>query len=227
MPSLQADNATKSANLIIGGRRIQTIGTIEPPAIRAAQLRARGHSTPTLHELHPCEAQFFKDLITALADPKGNKWHACIDPYTTEGYSKMRLFITDDGTAGGALNGEWMVSGFVYPDSPYRSSIRSSMAALITQGGRRIACFDTALPGIYAPEGMVPVARTEFFDTGLPQGWDLDTYATYNDGKPNTVFMAYSPGALDSEYTPGSGVLLPTHEAANDAVTRYLEAHAV
>jgi len=209
-------------HLTINGRQVRTIGTVEPPAERARELRARGFCTPTLHELHPSEAQFFKDLITTLADPAGNKWHACIDPYTTEGYARMRLFITDDGTAGGALNGEWMVSGFVYPSSPYRSSIRSSMAALIAQGGRRIACFDTALPAIYAPEGMVPVARTEFFDTGLPQGWDLETYAAFNNGRPNTVFMAYSEAALDSSYIPGSGALLPSHEAANDAVTEYL-----
>lgn len=223
MPTAQAERTHKST-LIIDGRHVHTIGTIEPPTARAAQLRARGFSTPTLHELHPSEAQFFKDRITTLADPAGNKWHACIDPYTTEGYAKMRLFITDDGTAGGALDGEWMVSGFVYPTSPYRSSIRSSMAALIAQGGRRIACFDTALPSIYAPEGMVPVARTEFFDTGLPHGWDLGTYAAFNNGKPNTVFMAYDAAALDSEYVPGAGITLPTHEAANAAVTQYLEA---
>jgi hypothetical protein len=224
MPTAQAERTHEEATLAIDGRSVRTIGTIEPPAIRAAQLQARGIATPTLHELHPDEAQFFKDRITHLANPSGNKWHACIDPYKTEGYAKMRLFVTDDGTAGGALNGEWIVSGFVYPKSPYRSSVRSSLSALIAEGGRRIACFDTALPGLYAPEGMVPVARTEFFDTGLPEGWDLDTYAAFNGGRPNTLFMAYSEAAIDSEYVPGSGVLLPTHEAANVAVTAYLEA---
>jgi hypothetical protein len=223
MSTSLAERAHADLTLTIDGRPVRTIGTIDPPADRAAKLQARGHSTPTLHELHPDEAQFFKDRITHLANPSGNKWHACIDPYTTEGYAKMRLFVTEDGTAGGALNGEWMVSGFAYPNSPYRSSIRSSLSALIAEGGRRIACFDTALPGLYAPEGMVPVARTEFFDTELPEGWDLDTYAAFNGGKPNTVFMAYSEAAIDSEYAPGAGTLLPTHEAANDAVTAYLE----
>ncbi|WP_231611367.1 hypothetical protein [Rhodococcus sp. CX] len=72
-------------------------------------------------------------------------------------------------------------------------------------GGRRLDCFDTVLPDLYADAGFVPVARLKWNDDHAPDEWDYDTFRTFNDGRPDVVFMAYDPDHVGGTYTRGAG----------------------
>ena len=81
------------AGVLIQGRHVRTIGSVECPPHRAAALTARGIPTPTLHELHPDEAGACRGLIGGLKE--GNRHHAFV--HDEQEYVAMRRFITDDG----------------------------------------------------------------------------------------------------------------------------------
>lgn len=211
-----------NAQRLSGQHDLRITGTWAPPPDRAAALTAAGLPTPALHELHREEAGKFRAMVAALSTPEGNRFHACISPYTTAEYATMRLFVTEDGSSGCALHGDEMVSGFSYPTPGKKPAARALLATLVSLGGRRLECFDTVLPRVYAREGMVVVARTRFFAEGLPAGWDLETYADYNGGRPDTVFMAYDPAALDGEYVEGSGTLVGSNEIAHQMAKAHI-----
>lgn len=222
-PVAVLERATLGRRVTLGnGQTVRTVGTWGPPADRQAVLAASGLPTPLVHELHPSEAPLFRAMVAALADPEGNRFHACISPYSVGDYATMRLFVTADGSGGCALHGDEMVSGFSYPSPGKKPAARSLLATLVSLGGRRLECFDTVLPWVYALEGMVVVARTRFFEEGLPPGWDLETYADFNNGRPDTVFMAFDPAALDGAYIEGSGTLVSTNTIAHAAVRDFL-----
>lgn len=53
----------------------------------------------------------------------------------------------------------------------------------------------------------MPVARLKWNDDyAPPDGWDYDTFRTFNDGRPpDVVFMAYDPDRVGGMYTRGGG----------------------
>lgn len=135
----------------------------------------------------------------------------------------MRTFVSDDGKAGFALKGDEIVSVFVHPDSKYRGSAGTLLATAVSQGGRRLDCYDTVLPAIYAREGFVPVARVPWDDDYAPDGWDYGTYAKFNGGRPDVVLMAYDPVAVDSTYDRSAGVPVTDFDAAEPLMRAKLE----
>ena len=170
-------------------------------------LEAMGLATPDLYELEqtPENAERFHAGISKLKE--NNPYAPSVYVYSPEEYGNMRMFLTEDGTAGVAIkDGDEMVSGFVHGDSPHKGAFRSVLSAAIAEGGVRGDAFDTILPHLYAQEGFVPVARQKFADEFAPEGWNYDTFSKYNGGRPDVVFLQYKPERVDSKYVPGEGV---------------------
>lgn len=90
-------------------------------------------------------------------------------------------------------------------DAAHSGCAQSLISTAVAAGGRRLDCFDTVLPKIYAEEGFVPAARLRWNDDYAPAGWDHATYRRYNQGRPDVVFMAYQTAAVDSAYNPAQG----------------------
>lgn len=134
----------------------------------------------------------------------------------------MRLFVTDDGSAGVALKGDEIVSVYAKKDGAYPRCGRALLATAVAQGGRRLDCYDTVLPKLYAEEGFRPVARVRWNDEYAPDDWDYDTFDGYNHGRPDVVFMAYDPDSLNRPYQPGEGRYVTDYDdglaAARDAL---------
>lgn len=172
-------------------------------------------STPVLYELGPDDADVFRDAILDLR--MGNPYAASVTVYDTADYADMRLLITDDGRAGIAVRGDEIVSVFARRDSAYPRCGRSLVAVAVEAGGRRLDCFDPALPRIYAAEGFRPVARLKWVDEYAPDGWDYQLYSNYNSGRPDVVFMRYDPARLDSHYQPGEGRYVEDYDAGLEA----------
>lgn len=198
-----SDRGSAADRFLIAGRSVHPVAVHHPPADRAAQLRAQGRPTPTLYELDPADADVFHGSITALTSR--SRFATSVHVYAEDEYRQMRLFITDDGRAGVALKGDDIVSVFSSPDGENVGCAPSLMATAVANGGRRLDCFDTVLPRLYASAGFVPVARLGWNDEYAPEGWDYGTYGQFNGGRPDVVFMAYDPDKVGSRYDPAAG----------------------
>lgn len=152
----------------------------------------------------------------------GNPYHASVAIYDESEYRSMRLFAVDDGKAGFALKGDEIVSVYCHNDSVHRGSTPALMAAAVDEGGRRLDCFDTVLPKIYGDAGFVPVARLRWNDEYAPDGWHYPTYRRYNEGRPDVVFMAYDPRAVDGDYDRTAGEYVDDYDEGLARVRTYL-----
>ncbi|NGP05675.1 hypothetical protein G6038_09290 [Rhodococcus sp. 14C212] len=141
--------------------------------------------------------------MTALT--KNNPFAASVYVYDEEEYARMQMLVTEDVTAGVALKGDEVVSVFAHQDGAHPGVAQSMLRQATALGGRRLDCFDTVLPKLYADAGFVPVARLTWNDDYAPDGWNYETYRRYNNGRPDVVFMAYDPSAVGSLYERGAG----------------------
>lgn len=202
--------------LLIDDRHITPVAIHRLQDKRAQHLRSLGESTPELYELHPRDAETYRRQMETLRD--GNRFAASVYVYSDDEYEGMRLLVTDDGRSGIALKDDEIVSLYAHHDSNHSGAANSMLETAVAAGGRRLDCFDTVLPAIYAKSGFVPVARLKWNDDYAPDGWDYDTYAAFNGGRPDVVFMAHDPASVDSRYQRGSGRYVNSYDDGIDAV---------
>ena len=108
-------------------------------------------------------------------------------------YAKMKLFLSPDGHAGFALNGDDIVSVFNHARSAHRGSGDFLIQTAISAGGRRLDAFDTELPHIYARNGFAVSGRMKWNDEYAPEGWDYKRFEDLNGGRPDVLTMHYDP----------------------------------
>ncbi|MFV9432203.1 hypothetical protein ACNJ7K_27145 [Rhodococcus aetherivorans] len=172
-------------------------------------------SAPTLYELGPTDSDVYRAQMLELTDK--NPYAASVYVYDEDEYRQMRLLVTDDGKAGVALKGDEIVSAFAHKDCAHPKAVQSMLSQATARGGRRLDCFDTVLPKLYADAGFVPVARLRWNDDYAPDGWDYDTFRRFNDGRPDVVFMAYDSERVGGDYTPEAGEYVDNYD---DGVVR-------
>lgn len=222
---LRDPHGTQPRVLSVAGHQVQAVARHEPPATRAEQLRSQGLSAPAVYELDQKGAHGFHDAIASLKED--NPYHASVSVYEAEEYEKMRLFVTENGKSGFAIaNGDELVSVFSRRDSANPKCARSLVATAVSLGARRLDCYDTVLPKIYAREGFTPVARLKFDDEYAPEGWDFKVYHEHNRGRPDVVFMAYDSENVDKRYVPGSGPYVDDYDAGETEVRTFLAARS-
>lgn len=204
------DSGGDSAGVVLAdGTKVKTLAKLkDTPRITA--LREQGKAAPDLFELDPSEVEVFRSQMLALKALGGHS--AAVNVYDSADYAEMRMFLTADGTAGMALHGDEIVSGFVMPGSPNKGAARSMLSRMTDLGGKRLDAFDTVLPGLYAKEGFVPVARVPWNDEYAPVDWSYDTFSMFNGGRPDVVFMAYDPASVDQDYVPGAGAQVAEYD---------------
>lgn len=206
--------------LLIDDRHITPVAVHRLQDERAQHLRSLGESTPELYELHPRDAATYRRQMETLRE--GNRFAASVYVYSDDEYAAMRLLVTDDGRSGIALNGDEIVSLYAHRDSNHPGAANSMLETAVAAGGRRLDCFDTVLPAIYAKSGFVPVARLKWNDDYAPVGWDYNTYAAFNGGRPDVIFMAHDPASVDSRYRRGSAHYVDSYDDGIDAVSARL-----
>jgi len=203
-------NATIAADFVPGERFQSAFGKANLPLQTMQELVADADG-----------AQAFRSLVAATNAL--NPYGAAVAVYTAEEYQGKRLFVTEDATAGFALSADGdIVSVFSAPKS---GNGRAVMALAVQVGGRRLDCFDTALPGYYAAHGFRAVARLAWNDEYAPTGWNKDTFKDFNDGRPDVVFMVYERG-YNGEYKAGDGATAGDYDAGLQAQARALQAIA-
>lgn len=221
VPGLR-DPRSAGPRLLIGGRTVDPVAVHVAPPVRAAVHRAHGQDTPTLYELAPGDAAVFRDAIAELA--KDNPYASAVTVHDEAEYARMRLLLTDNGRAGVAVDGDDIVSVFARPGS-YRGVAGSLLSTAVAAGGRRLDCYDTVLPRLYAREGFVACARLGFSDEYAPPGWNYELFSDFNAGRPDVVFMTHRANAVDGLYDPNGGVRVASYDdgvATARAATQHL-----
>ena len=150
-----------------------------------------------------------------------NRYASSVYVYDESEYAEMRMLVTEDGKAGVALKDDEVVSVFSHNHGAYPNAAPSMLRQATVLGGRRLDCFDTVLPNIYADAGFVPVARLAWNDDYAPDGWDYDTYRRYNNGRPDVVFMAHDPAAVGSLYDGAAGEYVSDYDDGIAAAKAY------
>jgi len=176
-------------------------------------------SSPTLYELDSSDSGAYRAQMLDLTDK--NPYAASVYVYDEDEYRQMRLLITDDGRAGVALKDDEIVSAFAHKDCAHPKAVQSMLRQATVLGGRRLDCFDTVLPKLYADAGFVPVARLRWNDDYAPDGWDYDTFRSFSNGRPDVVFMAYDPDRLGGKYTRGEGEYVDDYDVGTALSRRY------
>ena len=148
-----------------------------------------GVETPDLIEIKPTDegAQLFREKI--LAGKESSKYGDSVFDYSVDEYKDMRLFLTEDGSAGYALKPDGdIVSAF--STGQYIGVGPHLIMHSIEQGGKKLDAFDTVLPNMYATMGMRETSRLPFDPTQAPSTWDEAVYSKYQGGRPDVSFMA-------------------------------------
>jgi hypothetical protein len=213
------DRGGRSPRLLINEQQILPVATHTLPDSVRAGLEARGLSAPPLHELSPADSEVYREQMLELT--RKNPHAASVYVYDEAEYRQMRLLVTDDGKAGVALKGDEIVSVFAHKDCAHPRAARAMLRHATALGGRRLDCFDTVLPDLYADAGFVPVARLTWNDDYAPAGWDYDTFRTFNDGRPDVVFMAYDSNHVGGRYIRETGEYVDDYDDGNARAQEY------
>ena len=123
--------------------------------------------------------------------------------------------MSPDGKSGFALKGDDIVSVFKADDTTGGGVAAATLALAVQQGGRRLDCFDTYLPSLYAKSGFQAVARLKWNEEYKPEGWDKATYKEYNKGEPDVVFMTYSGSPDRLPYSKADGAYVSEYDAGS------------
>ncbi|ABH00946.1 conserved hypothetical protein (plasmid) [Rhodococcus jostii RHA1] len=213
------DRGSRSPRLLIGGRRVDPLAAHRRPESERADFAARGLSSPTLYELPSSDADLYRTQMLELT--RNNRYASSVYVYDEGEYAEMRILVTDDGKAGVALKDDEVVSVFSHAYGAHPNAAPSMLRQATVLGGRRLDCFDTVLPNIYADAGFVPVARLAWNDDYAPDGWDYDTYRRYNNGRPDVVFMAHDRAAVGSLYDRAAGEYVSDYDDGIAAAKAY------
>lgn len=135
----------------------------------------------------------------AVQDSKAaSRYGAAVYVYPVNEYRDMRLFQAEDGRSGFAIKPDGDIVS-VYSDGG--GKVHSMLVLAVEQGGTKLDAFDTVLPELYSINGFREVRREPWNDRYRPEGWDKNTFADFNNGEPDVVYMEY-----DANYIPDLGV---------------------
>ena len=176
--------------------------------------RDKDSAAPIFNEYAPTE-QAAADFLSALKEAKASLGPAgaCVEEKSIEELtgqderkSQCRIFLSEDKKSGFVIkNGDDLVSVFSARGTNSGDAI---VECAIAAGARRLDCFNTILPDLYARHGFVPVAKLKFNREFAPYDWDYDFFSgkqitgkrkdgsdkysiNFNDGEPDIIFMVY------------------------------------
>jgi hypothetical protein len=201
-----------------GGGDGDTGGEREPSAAERADhvdavfrvQGATGRSPLTFHNLTADGSTRFHGAIERAKT--ADKFGACVHAYPAHDYRDMNIFVTPDNTVGFAIKTDGdIVSAFKHPNSDAKKAAKTMLMLATNRGGRKLDAFDTILPDLYSEANFRAVARLAWNDEHAPAGWSKDTYAKYNKGEPDVVFMVHDP-ASTRLYKAGDGKRVTTYE---------------
>jgi hypothetical protein len=125
-------------------------------------------------------ASLFASKMQASKD--ASPYGAAVYMYPESDYQNMKMFMTEDGSAGIAIeDGDTIVS--LYSDGTHRNVTYPLASLAVEEGGLYSDAFDTQLPIIYEDVGFKVVSRLKWDDSKAPPDWDKNTFKRFNKGE--------------------------------------------
>lgn len=153
-------------------------------------------------------AKLFASKIQAGKD--ANPFGASVYVYPESDYQNMKMFMTEDGSAGIAIeNGDTIVS--LYNNGTHKKVTYSLASIAVEEGGLYSDAFDTQLPYLYQDVGFKVISRLKWSDQFAPNDWDKDQFQDFNKGEPDVVFMVVDPDYF-GPYSKDVGYYVDTYE---------------
>ena len=176
------------------------VEAIHTPIVTAVNhLKPAGIAIPPFIELKYGDAEavsFFVDRI--MSARASTDFADAVTVYPQNEYAQKRLFITEDGEAGFAMDEGDIQSVFKTYGSDHQQVSFSQLALATHLGGRRLDAFDTVLPELFSFAGFEVASRLPFnAEAAAADGIDITAFqkafADFQDGRPDVVFMAFDP----------------------------------
>ena len=201
--------AGSNSQVLVAGQKVSGSKRELETSVKAA-LASVDAFNGTVIELAPnkTNAKLFASKIQAGKD--ASEFGAAVYVYPESEYQKMKMFMTEDGAAGIAIeNGDTIVS--VYSDGANKNVTFALGSLAIEEGAIYADAFDTQLPIIYKDIGLKVISRLKWDDAEAPFDWDKETFTEYNKGEPDVVFMALDPEYF-GPYTTDTGYHVETYD---------------
>ena len=133
--------------------------------------------------------QFYHDNLEPLIVE--HKYGACVTLHDKEHYSGTRQFIATDGRACFSIAKDGDLQSVIHMGD-CKVDTDQMMGLAIKQGAKKLDCFRTVLPGIYARHGFKEVNHytwDEQYKPTKPKAWDYELYKKFQNGRPDVVEM--------------------------------------
>lgn len=175
------------------GREGLQVYRYEPERLVVNALAVGGvDASPVIELADPRGAEVFHEAISEAKSEFA--YGPAVEVKSVDDYRSLRLFTTEDGSAGFALQGDEIISVFKSRKSPHDNASLPLLMLAKQEGGRRLDCFDTVLPYLYSMAGFTVESRLPFADEAAPDDWDYEAFSRYNNGRPDVLFMNHYPG---------------------------------
>lgn len=164
--------------------------------IQAAFPRFKG--LQTMYEIN--DGATYREMMKQVMED--HPFSSAVTLHSAEEFSKMRMFVTEDGSTGITLDREgFLGGGFSDPTVGRPNNLAQLMVLGIKEGASTAEAFDTVLPDYYAKFGFKAVSTVAFNDAYKPSvengalsDWNFETYKAFNNGRPDIVHLIYDGG---------------------------------
>ena len=183
--------AGKHSQVLVAGQKVSgSKRELETSAKAALQEVESFNGTVIELASNKTNAKLFASKIQAGKD--ASPYGAAVYVYAESDYQNMKMFMTEDGSAGIAVaDGDTIVSLF---NNGTHKNVTFALASLaVEEGGLYSDAFDTQLPVIYQDVGFRVVSRLKWSDQFSPPDWDKNQFKAFNSGEPDVVFMVAEP----------------------------------
>ena len=107
-----------------------------------------------------------------------------LSPLTADDLKGQKLYLTKDGTVGGAMTTDKDMGNLFNNGGP-KGAAHAVLIDMIKDGGLTADAFDGYLPRLYANFGLQETGRMKFNPEYAPPGWNFE-----RDNHPDVVFLA-------------------------------------
>lgn len=181
----------KHSQVLVAGQKVSgSKRELETSAKAALQEVESFNGTVIELASNKTNAKLFASKIQAGKD--ASPFGAAVYMYAESDYQNMKMFMTEDGSAGIAVaDGDTIVS--LYNTGTHKNVTYSLASLAVEEGGLYSDAFDTQLPYIYQHVGFRVTSRLKWDDTKAPDNWDKGQFKVFNKGEPDVVFMVVDP----------------------------------
>lgn len=129
-----------------------------------------------------------EEFYNAIGQAKAkNAYGAFVEQHSLNEYSEMKLFVTEDNSAGIAITKDNNIVS-VFSDGEKKGVLKTLLPTAIHHGGRKLDNFNSfKLSSMYELYGFNPISKTKFNSQFAPDDWNY-----CRDGEPDIIFWVHN-----------------------------------